>query len=73
QAFGHTVLAWIWLQVALCAQSGATATSDEGALRLGKLSACRYFYRYELPRIAAWLKVVESRDDTCRLMDEAWF
>ena len=27
----------------------------------------------ELPRIAAWLTVVESRDDTCRLMDEAWF
>ena len=30
-------------------------------------------FRYELPRIGAWLKVVESRDATCRTMDEAWF
>ena len=71
QAFGHVVLAWIWLDVALCAQ----ASDDDGAsdLRRGKLQACRYFYRYELPRVAAWLKVVETRDDTCRTMDDAWF
>jgi butyryl-CoA dehydrogenase len=70
QAFGHTVLAWIWLDVALCAQK---ADAAEGDLMRGKLAAARYFFRYELPRVAAWLKVVETRDDTCRTMNEAWF
>jgi butyryl-CoA dehydrogenase len=72
QAFGHTVLAWIWLDVALRAQ----ARSEEGgdaALLHGKLAACRYFFRYELPRIGAWLNVVASRDDTCRTMADEWF
>ncbi|HEY0821944.1 MAG TPA: acyl-CoA dehydrogenase [Rhizobacter sp.] len=69
QAFGHTVLAWIWLDVALCAQASKT---DEN-LRQGTLAAARYFFRYELPRVPAWLKVVETRDDTCRTMDESWF
>jgi butyryl-CoA dehydrogenase len=71
QAFGHTVLAWIWLDVALCALERPTAGDD--AFLQGKLAACRYFYRYELPRIGAWLAVVETRDDTCRTMQEAWF
>ncbi len=71
QAFGHVVLAWIWLDVACCAeQRGGVA--DE-ALRQGKLAASRYFFRYELPRVPAWLKVVETRDDTCRTMDDTWF
>jgi alkylation response protein AidB-like acyl-CoA dehydrogenase len=71
QAFGHTVVAWIWLDVALCAQSQPNAAHDD-ALQ-GKLAAARYFFRYELPRIVAWLKVVETRDDTCRTMNDSWF
>ena len=74
QAFGHTVLAWIWLDVALCAQPKlAGASADDTALVQGKLAACTYFFNYELPRIGAWLKVVETRDPTCRNVDEAWF
>jgi butyryl-CoA dehydrogenase len=68
QAFGHTVLAWIWLDVALCAQR-----QPESDLTQGKLAAARYFFHYELPKVPAWLKVVETRDDTCRSMDDAWF
>jgi len=71
QAFGHVVLAWIWLDVALCAQ--ASPGHRDETLRRGKLAACSYFFHYELPRIGAWLKVVEARDATCRTMDEAWF
>ncbi|HKX40128.1 MAG TPA: acyl-CoA dehydrogenase [Burkholderiaceae bacterium] len=74
QAFGHTVLAWTWLDVALCAQADLEGRSaDDAALRRGKLAACTYFFQYELPRIAAWLKVVETRDPTCRDMAEEWF
>ena len=81
QAFGHTVLAWMWLDVAVCAQASlddglGTASAQggtDGALRHGLFAACAYFFRYELPRTGAWLKVVETRDATCRTMDEAWF
>ena len=74
QAFGHTVLAWVWLDVALCAQTKLpNASAADTALLQGKLAACTYFFHYELPRIGAWLKVVETRDPTCRTMDEAWF
>ncbi len=72
QAFGHVVLAWMWLDVALCARQGPAASPPD-ALRQGKLAACRYFFHYELPRIGAWLQPVRSRDATCRQVDEAWF
>jgi alkylation response protein AidB-like acyl-CoA dehydrogenase len=73
QAFGHTVLAWIWLDVALCAQAHLARPGADVAMLHGKLAACTYFFHYELPRIGAWLKVVETRDATCRSMDEGWF
>ena len=68
QAFGHVVLAWVWLDVALVAHKHA----DE-ALRGGKLAGCRYFFAYELPRIDAWLGVVSRREALCREVPEAWF
>jgi alkylation response protein AidB-like acyl-CoA dehydrogenase len=68
QAFGHVVLAWIWLDVASCA---AAVPAD--AAQRGRLAACRYFFRHELPKVAAWLAVVETRDDTCRTMVEESF
>jgi len=71
QAFGHTIVAWMWLDVALCAQA-RVGGADADAMQ-GRLAAARYFFRYELPRIGAWLGVVETRDDTCRLMQDAWF
>jgi alkylation response protein AidB-like acyl-CoA dehydrogenase len=72
QAFGHTVLAWIWLDVALTAQCGL----DEGRatdFHHGKLAAMRYFFAHELPKVGAWLSVVSSRDATCREMQDGWF
>jgi alkylation response protein AidB-like acyl-CoA dehydrogenase len=73
QAFGHTVLAWIWLDVACRASELLRDAQGDASQLHGKLAACRYFFRYELPRNAAWLGVVESRDDTCRTMNETWF
>ncbi len=75
QAFGHTVLAWIWLELALAAQAvkaSGNRPNDEHLLQ-GKLAACDYFYRFELPRIDAWLKVVSQRDMTCAQMQAEWF
>jgi alkylation response protein AidB-like acyl-CoA dehydrogenase len=63
QAFGHTVLAWIWLDLALV--SKADNAPNSGAVCAGFLRATEYFYYYELPKIDAWLSVVSSRDMTC--------
>jgi hypothetical protein len=67
QAFGHVVVAWIWLDVALAAREAGPARRE------GALSACRYFYAYELPLVEAWLKVVASREAVCREMHDDWF
>jgi butyryl-CoA dehydrogenase len=71
QGFGHTVLAWIWLDVAWAALK-ADATKSIAATA-GKLGAMQYFYHYELPKINAWLQVVESRDLTCASLPEEAF
>ena len=71
QAFGHTVLAWIWLDVALAAHAQAEVASS--AANVGRLAAARYFYHYELPKIGAWLQVVSSRDPTCAQLAEDAF
>lgn len=68
QAFGHTVLAWVWLDVALAAHAGPASPA-----RQGRLAAARYFFHYELPRIGAWLQVVRDRDLTCASLSEDAF
>ena len=72
QAFGHVVIAWLWLDVARVAAEKLGQSGDTAFLR-GKLHAKRYFFRYELPRVDAWLKPVCERDDTFSDMDTAWF
>ena len=71
QAFGHTVLAWTWLDVSL-AVLAKDATLAEPA-NAGRMAAMRYFFGYELPKIGAWLKVVRERDMTCAQMSEEAF
>jgi len=66
QAFGHTVLAWIWLDVAIASLDSDDATT-------GRRQACQYFFNYELPKTGAWLNVVQSRDATCAAMPEDAF
>jgi butyryl-CoA dehydrogenase len=61
QAFGHMVLAWIWLDI-------GTKTDD-----VGRLGAMQFFFNYELPKIDAWLSVVNNRDSTCADLPEAAF
>ena len=62
---GHLVVAWIWLRQALLAQAGlATASDEAGAFYRGKLHACRYFFRWELPKIEAQARLLSSLDDT---------
>ena len=74
QAFGHLVVAWLWLDVALVAErTFANDSVVRDDFLNGKLQAARYFFEFELPKIDAWLGVVASRNPTCREMREEWF
>ena len=71
QAFGHVVLAWVWLGVALAARQTAGARAER--LRPGALAALRYFMAFELPKIDAWLAPVAAREAVCREMRDERF
>jgi len=75
ELFGNVVLAWVWLQQGIVAANGLAADpheSDDNFYR-GKLQAMRYFFRYELPEIEAWAKLLVSLDDTTYEMAIDWF
>ena len=63
QAFGHMVLAWVWLDVAHQVLTRDATLSV--AANAGRMRATQYFFHYELPKITAWLGVVKARDLTC--------
>jgi alkylation response protein AidB-like acyl-CoA dehydrogenase len=67
EAFGHIVVAWIWLEQLLAANGRSGDFYD------GKRQAARYFFRYELPKTAAQLDLLESLDRTTLEMRDAWF
>ena len=71
EAFGHAVVAWIWLEQALLAV-GKEPSHDADFYR-GKLQACLYFYQWELPKITAQLDLLASLDTTTLDMQDAWF
>ncbi len=77
QAFGHVVLSWIWLEMALAAKAAQADAARRAALGepflKGKLAACDYFFSFELPKIDAWLGVVARRDMTCAQAQADWF
>jgi alkylation response protein AidB-like acyl-CoA dehydrogenase len=73
-AFGHIVVAWLWLRQALTAlqAQGAAGAADQD-FYAGKLAACRFFFIYELPRACERLEVIARLDDTTLAIDEAAF
>jgi len=71
EAFGHVVVAWIWLEQSLAASRNHKR--EEGNFYHGKWQACRYFFLYELPKVDAMLDLVESLDGTTLEMQDAWY
>ncbi|OBF28433.1 acyl-CoA dehydrogenase [Mycobacterium sp. ACS1612] len=67
EAFGHIVVAWIWLEQLLAANGRSGDFYD------GKRQAARYFFRYELPKTAPQLDLLKSLDRTTLEMRDAWF
>ena len=66
EAFEHTVVAWMWLEQLLAA-TGGTVTSTTAS------ATARYFFRYELPKVAPQLDLLESVDRTTLDMRDEWF
>jgi alkylation response protein AidB-like acyl-CoA dehydrogenase len=65
-AFGHIVVAWMWLEQAIVAEGQMqTCGAHDQQFYTGKLAACQYFYHYELPRVDAALELLGKLDDTC--------
>ena len=73
QAFGHVVLAWIWLDLSLASLDDAQDAIESRSLHAGLAGARNYFYHYELPKIDAWLAVVSRRVMICTDVPEDAF
>lgn len=67
EAFGHLVIAWIWLEQLVAAHGRS------GDFYEGKRFAARYFYGYELPRTGPQLDLLLSLDRTTLEMRDGWF
>ncbi len=71
---GHIVVAWIWLRQALVAVAKLPAAgAAERDFYQGKLAACAYFFRWELPRTHHQHELLNNLDRTCLEMQDAWF
>ena len=61
---GHLLVAWQWLWQA----HAALGSAQPASFQQGKLQACRYFFRWELPQCEHWHRILASMDDTCYAM-----
>jgi butyryl-CoA dehydrogenase len=72
-AFGRLVVAWMWLrQASAAARALENAIAADADFYRGKLAACRYFFRWELPRIGPQLALLDSLDSTCLEAQPDW-
>ncbi|MEU4311870.1 acyl-CoA dehydrogenase [Nocardia sp. NPDC024068] len=67
EAFGHHVVAWIWLEQVVAAHGRTGDFYD------GKRHAARYFFRHELPRTGPQLDLLADLDTTTLDMHDTWF
>ena len=71
---GHVVVAWLWLEQALISlRKLADTDAADRDFYQGKLQACRYFFRWELPKTGHWYQLLNELDPTCLEMQDGWF
>jgi len=62
---GHLVIAWMWLKQALSAtEAKPDAQGDDIEFYAGKLAACQFFFRRELPKLHSNADLLSVMDDT---------
>jgi len=63
---GHLVIGWIWLkQATTVVEASENSTANDEAFYSGKLRACDYFFRYEMPKIEERCRLLCEADKTC--------
>jgi len=66
---GHVLVAWTWLRQAQLAQAALpTANMADRDFYQGKLRACDWFFRHELPAVLPSLDTLRALDDTALAM-----
>lgn len=68
EAFGHFVIGWIWLDLAV--SSAKTATPE---IAEEKKWACRYFFAAEMPKIQGMLAMQYANGDLTRAVPDSIF
>ena len=72
--FGHVAVAWIWLrQAAVATRKLSEATGSDRDFYQGKVDACRFFFRHELPKTEVQARLLNSLDVTCLSIPEESF
>lgn len=68
RAFGHGVIAWLWLD-----QAVTSAALPETAYRSSIGYACQFFFESELPQAHSWLAIVAQHSTLVRSMPDKAF
>lgn len=73
RAFGHAVVGWLWLDQAVVAARLVGTNVADNLFIEGKLSACRFYFESELPKVATWLNTVSLCSDVAmRIPNESF-
>ncbi|RBW51819.1 acyl-CoA dehydrogenase [Marinobacter sp. F3R11] len=73
-AFGHVVVGWIWLRQGIKALAGLAGKGEQTpAFYEGKIRACEYFARYELPCVLSSAELLKAVDTTALEIHEDQF
>ncbi len=71
---GHGLIAWVWLkQAIIAARAMPAASASDRDFYAGKLAACQFFFRYELPLAGQTARLLQTLDDTTLAMQPAQF
>ncbi|GGB68315.1 acyl-CoA dehydrogenase [Shewanella inventionis] len=75
ELFGHVIIAWLWLKQSMVATDALSHQphQDDFNFYQGKLQAAQYFYRFELPEIELWSRLLINTDSTSYDMHSDWF
>ncbi len=62
---GHVLIAWTWLrQAQVAVRALASAAGHDHDFYQGKINACRFFFRHELPTVLPLARLLQALDDT---------
>lgn len=75
ELFGHVIIAWLWLKQGIVITKALEKKPHQEDVNFykGKLQALQYFYRFELPEISIWSKLLLNTDSSTYDMQVEWF